>query len=155
MLHKWTEQGAHGGVTGEGATPGATSTAAAAAGGADEAEFDLACLESVAALDADGALGLIKELVSTFERDSQEKIDSVRRQLQAGDAAAIHALTHQLKSSSGTLGLTRVYRLSRQIDDDARLGSLAQATALVGQLEEALIAGRAWLREFAGRRSAR
>lgn len=152
MLQKWTEQGMHGGVTGEGATPGATSAGSAAAG--SDAEFDLACLESVAALDADGALGLINELVSTFERDSQEKIDGVRRQLQAGDAAAIHALTHQLKSASGTLGLSRVYRLSRQIDDDARLGGLAQATALIGQLEEALIAGRAWLREFAGKRSA-
>lgn len=117
----------------------------------DEPEFDIACLQSVANLDPDGEIGLIRELAATFSRDSQEKIDGVRRQLETGDAGAIHALTHQLKSSSGTLGLLRVYRLSRQIDDDARQGGLAVARELFGQLEQALVSGRAWLEEFARR----
>lgn len=134
-----------------GAAPPRDSRPDGAAASPADAEFDVACLKAVAALDPNGEIGLIRELATTFARDSQEKIDGIRRQLDAGDAGAIHALTHQLKSSSGTLGLLRVYTLSRQIDDDARKGGLTVAQALFGQLETALASGRAWLMEFAAR----
>ena len=110
-----------------------------------EPEFDLDAMQAIIELDPDGEAGLVAELVQTFVQDAGEKIAQLHQKLSSGDAAGIHALTHQLKSSSATLGLMRLSRISRTIDDDARHGSLELASRMIGELESAFAAGREWL----------
>ncbi|MEN9314285.1 MAG: hypothetical protein RIS35_678 [Pseudomonadota bacterium] len=108
-------------------------------------EFDLDAMQAIIELDPSGEAGLVRELVETFTQDSNQKLTQLRRHLSSGDAAAIHAVTHQLKSSSATLGLARFSRLSRAIDEDARRGGLETARKLVDELDAALVDGQAWL----------
>lgn len=108
-------------------------------------EFDLDAMQAIIELDPQGEAGLVRELVETFTQDSNEKMAQIRSHLASGNAAAIHALTHQLKSSAATLGLARFSRLSRAIDEDARHGGLTVARELVDALGEALANGQAWL----------
>lgn len=110
-----------------------------------EPEFDLDAMQAIIELDPDGEGGLVAELVETFVQDAGAKIAQLRQRVASGDAAGIHALTHQLKSSSATLGLMRLSRISRTIDDDARHGGLELAARLVGELESAFASGREWL----------
>lgn len=116
-----------------------------AAGPAGEPEFDLDAFQAILELDPGGEAGLARELVDTFIQDAGQKIVQVRSRLSAGDAAGIHTLTHQLKSSAATLGLTLLSRISRTIDDDARHGGLEVASRLVADLESAFASGCAWL----------
>jgi len=116
----------------------------------DEPEFDDASIEAVLSLDPDGELGLVKELVETFRHDAAAKLTGLRERITAGDAAGVHALTHQLKSSAGSLGLARVMHLSRVIDEDSRRGGLERATALIDELEACLASGLSWLEAKAG-----
>ena len=116
----------------------------------DEPEFDDASIEAVLSLDPDGELGLVKELVETFRHDAQAKVAGLRERIAAGDAAGVHTLTHQLKSSAGSLGLARVMRLSRDIDEDSRRGGLERAIALIDALESGLETGLVWLEAKAG-----
>lgn len=108
-------------------------------------EFDLDAIQAIIELDPQGEAGLVRELVETFTQDSNEKMTQIRSHLATGDAAAIHALTHQLKSSAATLGLAKFSRLSRAIDEDARHGGLEITRLLVDELGEALAAGQVWL----------
>lgn len=110
-----------------------------------EPEFDQACIKAIIELDPTGEAGLVKELHDTFVEDSSDKLARIRQLVETNDPAGIHALTHQLKSSAATLGLARLSRISRLIDDDARKGGMERARALVAPLGEAVVAGQAWL----------
>lgn len=118
----------------------------------DELEFDLDAWKAIVELDPDGEAGLVKELADTFIGDAEDKLAELRGCLSASDAAGVHRLTHQLKSSAATLGLLRMSRISRTIDEDARRGGLETATRLLGALEAAYASGRDWLRARVGER---
>ena len=112
----------------------------------DEAdEFDLEIFSGVRALDPDGATGLLRELVEAFLSDVDEKLPRIRASIDAADAASLHAITHQMKSSAGSLGLMRVSRLCREIDEDARTGGVSRGATLLSTLESALGSARDWL----------
>jgi HPt (histidine-containing phosphotransfer) domain-containing protein len=117
-----------------------------------DADFDLEAWRAIAELDPTGETGLVAELTDTFIRDAGEKLGELRGHLAAGDAAGVHRLTHQLKSSAATLGLMRMSRISREIDEDARRGGLDAATRLIDALETAFASGSAWLRARAPQR---
>ena len=159
MLRRWT-------TAGTSAPPSATSSAtpdttasgsehvapaactvdAQAATWIDEAdEFDLEIFSGVRALDPDGATGLLRELVDAFLSDVDEKLPRIRASIDAADAASLHAITHQMKSSAGSLGLMRVSRLCREIDEDARTGGVSRGATLLSTLEAALGSARDWL----------
>ena len=117
-----------------------------------DAEFDLDAWRAVAELDPAGESGLVAELTETFIRDVGEKLQSLRSLLSAGDAEGIHRLTHQIKASAATLGLIRVSRISRTIDEDARRGGLEAAARMLDALDSAFASGSAWLRAHAPQR---
>jgi len=119
---------------------------------AGDAEFDLEAWRAIAELDPSGESGLVAELTETFIRDVGEKLQSLRSLLSAGDAEGIHRLTHQIKASAATLGLMRMSRISRTIDEDARRGGLETAARMLDELESTFVSGSAWLRAHAPQR---
>jgi len=71
-------------------------------------------------LDADDFVELFELYMQTTACDLKE----LRAGLKAGDAEQVHKKAHSIKGSSGNLGLDELYRLARDIDDRARVGSL-------------------------------
>lgn len=73
-------------------------------------------------------------LVETFLTDSDQRIEQLASQLDAGDCDAVRATAHSLKGSCGNLGAQPLMVLCKEIEDAARGGSL---DGLVAHLEAA------------------
>ena len=55
-----------------------------------------------------GQLGLLKELMSMFENDQQQRFDNLRKAVNSDDKEAIRDILHTIKGSAGTMGASRL-----------------------------------------------
>ncbi|HUP34776.1 MAG TPA: GAF domain-containing protein [Candidatus Limnocylindria bacterium] len=85
----------------------------------------------------EGAGGaFVAELIDTFGEDARELIATLRRALPASDLDAFRRAAHSLKSTSESLGATRLAALARELEASARAGSLNGAEDRVRQLAD-------------------
>jgi HPt (histidine-containing phosphotransfer) domain-containing protein len=78
----------------------------------------------------------VAELIDTFGEDARELIATLRRALPASDLDAFRRAAHSLKSTSESLGATRLAALARELEASARAGSLNGAEDRVRQLAD-------------------
>ena len=106
--------------------------------------------ELVASVGGDRAF--VVHLVETFVADSAGQIDAVEAAVDGDDAARLVRPAHTLKSSSATVGATRLASRARmlevagrsgRIDDEAR----SVASTLRADWQTAVAALRAWTAE--------
>ncbi|MEX2224616.1 MAG: GAF domain-containing protein [Candidatus Rokuibacteriota bacterium] len=76
----------------------------------------------------------VAELIDTFGEDARELIATLRRTLPESDLDGFRRAAHSLKSTSESLGATRLAALARDLEASARAGSLDGAEARVRQL---------------------
>jgi two-component system, sensor histidine kinase len=71
----------------------------------------------------------VVELIRTFLADATEQLEAIDVAAAAGDAEALVRPAHTLKSSSATLGATRLAATSRAVEMAARSGSIDSSVA--------------------------
>jgi CheY-like chemotaxis protein/HPt (histidine-containing phosphotransfer) domain-containing protein len=81
----------------------------------------------VARLAAGMGSAFAAELVDTFTEDARDQIAAVDRALGAGDVDGVRRAAHSLKSTSETVGASRLGAAARELEAVARAGSLAGA----------------------------
>jgi signal transduction histidine kinase/CheY-like chemotaxis protein/HPt (histidine-containing phosphotransfer) domain-containing protein len=79
--------------------------------------------------------GTLAELFDIFRRETPPVLLKVKEAIASGDAAALRAHAHNLKGSSGNLGMLRLASLGAQLEQLARSGSLDAARDLSLQAE--------------------
>ena len=101
------------------------------------AVLDMSVVDSLRALDEVGGASLFEELVELFIQDAAQQVRSLEQALGDGDARAIERSAHTLKSSSASLGATRMSELCFELERLGRAGRLDGAQGLVGDVAEA------------------
>ncbi len=66
----------------------------------------------------------IAELIDTFGEDARELIAALRRGLADGDVDVFRRAAHSLKSTSETLGATRLAAMAKELEAMARAGNI-------------------------------
>jgi HPt (histidine-containing phosphotransfer) domain-containing protein len=80
-------------------------------------------------------LAFVRELVETYLADTPAQLGAMTTAVEAGDADALVRPAHTLKSSSSTVGATRLSSIARELEMAGRSGSLEAAVR--GRLEAA------------------
>ena len=73
-------------------------------------------------------IGFVRELIETYLADTPTQFEAMTVAVEAEDPAALVRPAHTLKSSSATVGATRLSSLARDLEMAGRSGSL-HATA--------------------------
>ncbi|GAC1539119.1 MAG: hypothetical protein NVS3B12_25040 [Acidimicrobiales bacterium] len=105
---------------------------------ADAGGLDAEILGELQLLDRDG--GGIAELVDAFTVTSAERVDKLRRAIDAGDNNAVGRVAHSLKGSSATFGGVRVAELCGVLETSAERNDLHTAPETLALLVDALAA---------------
>jgi HPt (histidine-containing phosphotransfer) domain-containing protein len=80
----------------------------------------------------------IQELVGLFRTRTPEKLDRIRRALDAGDAVAVREVAHSLRSNCGMLGAMAMSGACARMEDAAARGDLAAAGEAFQEAEQHL-----------------
>lgn len=86
----------------------------------------------------DGEVEFMHELIEMYLDDAPEHLDTIRRGFEGNDADAVQRIAHRLKTSVGNLGGRVAQPLVKDLEQQARTGSLDGAHALFAQVENAL-----------------
>lgn len=117
--------------------PAAQADAAAGAGGAAVAVLDAAALERLHQLDPGNRTGLVKRVLQTYTQSLDRLLVQWHAARAAGDANALRAVAHTLKSSSASVGALALSALCADVEarlrDDPRDDIAAQLDALAGE----------------------
>ncbi|MGH2407937.1 MAG: Hpt domain-containing protein [Candidatus Limnocylindrales bacterium] len=83
------------------------------------------------------------ELVRTYLADSPARFVELRTAIASGDAAAARRAAHSLKSTSASMGASKLSRQCRELEMAAAAGTLAglEASVDAAEAEYALAAG--------------
>ncbi|MCU0836971.1 MAG: ATP-binding protein [Chromatiaceae bacterium] len=90
-----------------------------------------------------GGCGLVRCLIELFWQDGDHQLSQIESALAAGDDQTLVRAAHTLKSSSATLGATRLASISRDIEHAARRGALAGLAEYARSARSAFAATRA------------
>lgn len=81
---------------------------------------------------------LVRGMIELFVANAPRKAAEAREALDCGDAAALRAALHGLKSSAGQLGATSVYQACVAGEELASRGELGSCAAHVARIESDL-----------------
>lgn len=74
-------------------------------------------------------------LIQTYLMDSQERIDTLRRALEAGDEDAFAKSAHSFKGSSVNIGAPQLGALCLEAEQAGREGRLSEAGDMLEQID--------------------
>ena len=69
-------------------------------------------------------IGFVRELIETYLADTPAQLEAMAAAVEADDAAALVRPAHTLKSSSATVGASRLSALARELEMAGRSGAL-------------------------------
>ena len=125
--------------------------------GAGRGQEERADLTDASVLDAEalqrlmgfGGPKLVRAMIEIFLKNAPAKVAEAREALDAGDAAAVRAALHGLKSSAGQLGANTVFHACMSGEELASVGDLAGCARHVAILESDLPIASRQLKAFA------
>jgi HPt (histidine-containing phosphotransfer) domain-containing protein len=85
-----------------------------------------------------GGTKLLKGMIELFVKNAPSRAADAREALDCGDAAALRAALHALKSSAGQLGAVSVHHACNAGEELASRGDLADCTEHVLRIERDL-----------------
>jgi len=108
--------------------------------------LDQSALDNLRELDPDGSSGVYAQIIQTYLSDAASLVAQIKAAVAANDAASLTRHAHTLKSTSLSLGATRVSAVARELEAAAKSGStsacplfltalIAEHTAAVKELE--------------------
>lgn len=136
------------------ASPGDASGGRQVPGHEGEAEspdadsiLDMSQIEELAAIERDGAPGLVSHLIDTYLGDAPAKLTLLKTAASENDLLGVQVATHSFKSASSTVGAHRLYKMCNALERDARSGVvenliqrvdgvLSEFSAVEGELKE-------------------
>lgn len=69
-------------------------------------------------------IGFVRELIDTFLADTPAQLEAMTAAVEADDAASLVRPAHTLKSSSATVGASRLSLVARELEMAGRTGAL-------------------------------
>jgi HPt (histidine-containing phosphotransfer) domain-containing protein len=122
--------------------------------GQEAAVLDEAVLDELRA-SVEGDRAFVVELIEAYVTDGAANIEAIASAIDAGDADALVRPAHTLKSSSATLGATRVATTARELEMIGRSGTLGSGVGdLLALVRDAWPATGEALRAWSGREDA-
>ncbi len=109
-------------------------------------EIDMTALER---LERMGGATLREKMVSLFFETSRKHVNEASAAGRIEDWTTVRGCVHPLKSSAAYVGATRVRELSLTIEKLVAAGETSEVAGYLGQLEQALAAAHAALRDLA------
>ncbi len=97
--------------------------------------LDRKALDALRAMERAGVPNMFEKVVALFLRTTPDQIRELREAIGRADAGAVHNTAHSLKSTSATLGATRLSALCKDLEAQARSGSLDGAAAACDAIE--------------------
>lgn len=97
--------------------------------------LDEDALERLRQLDPTGANQLLKRVFDAFESSAGRLLPQLREAQRRGDPLGIRHVAHTLKSSSASIGATRLSQLCADVETQVGLGTLLDIPERVGQME--------------------
>jgi two-component system, sensor histidine kinase and response regulator len=108
----------------------------------DATQHAVGDIDALKRLERFGGLKLRQELTTLFLQEAPARIAAARSALAGGDAEALRAMAHMLKSSAGQMGALRVQQLCERLESPERPPDLDRA---LSELDEELARYTAWL----------
>ncbi|MGR8919123.1 MAG: response regulator [Gammaproteobacteria bacterium] len=115
---------------------------AVSAGGAESneqparaADLDTSALNGIRALQQEGGPDVLGRVIGMYFDSAPPLLTAMRGAAGSGDADALRASAHSLKSSSANLGAARLAELCQQLEQRGREGRLDDLDALLGTAE--------------------
>lgn len=78
--------------------------------------LDQNALDQLRELDPDGSSGIFAQIINSYITDATSLIEQMRTALGANDLEALARHAHSLKSTSLSLGATRVSEIARDVE---------------------------------------
>jgi HPt (histidine-containing phosphotransfer) domain-containing protein len=100
--------------------------------------IDLEALDNICALQRPGAPQILEKIVKLYIDDAPRLIRSMREAAASSDHATLQLAAHSLKSASAHVGALNVAKLSKELEAEARAGSVNNAIARINQVEAQL-----------------
>jgi HPt (histidine-containing phosphotransfer) domain-containing protein len=79
---------------------------------------------------------MVVRLIDKFVPDTAQRLIDLRAAVEASDAQAVARAAHGLKGSYGNIGSQEAAGLCLQLEQEARSGSVLEASGRLGRLEE-------------------
>ena len=102
------------------------------------AAIDRSTLEAIRSLQSPSGDDLLSRIVRTFIDESARLLQLITEAIEHTDSEAVRASAHSLKSCSGNVGACQVAVLARELEMDARRGTLENADNALTELRAEL-----------------
>ena len=99
-----------------------------------ESILDMSQIEELAAIERDGAPGLVCHLIDTYLTDAPSKLTLLKTAAAENDPLGVQVATHSFKSASSTVGANRLYRMCNDLETDARARRLERLEDRVSEI---------------------
>jgi HPt (histidine-containing phosphotransfer) domain-containing protein len=114
----------------------------------EEADFDEGVLDNYRQIQRPDQPDIIRRLITIYLKSSPELLDEIDAAVQDSAQERLWQAAHSLKSSSANLGAVRLARLSEELEQQVRAGSMDQAVAMVEEIRREYERAEAWLRRM-------
>lgn len=101
---------------------------------ADAPPLDAQALQRLRELDPDGRHGVVQRVLQTFDASMERQMQLAAEARDRGDAAAVGAIAHMLKSSSASVGALAFSARCAQIERAVRGGTVVDLAVEVENL---------------------
>lgn len=96
--------------------------------------INLAYFEQLRELDADGGMGLAKEVIGIFLDTSEQAVAQVKSAVAQADVVALGRAAHSLKSSTANVGAQRLSGYYLQLEKLCRAQEMHAANEMVADV---------------------
>jgi signal transduction histidine kinase/DNA-binding response OmpR family regulator len=120
---------------GSAVAPSPSVEASAVKPAAIERTIDVEVLSRLRELEAD-VPGIVAEVLTTFVRDTPDRMERLITAINSADASAADAAAHSLKGSAGAVGAVRLAELCADIERCSRKGALSECAPSVASLSD-------------------
>src|SRR4051812_39191703 len=91
--------------------------------------------EELRALADGGDDDLVKEVLSVFQSDTEDRVKTMRAACGTGDREELRKQAHALKGSSAQVGALAMAKLCQTLETTARTADAAELERLVGEID--------------------
>jgi len=87
---------------------------------------------------SNGNAQILEKIVRLYIEDAPRLVRSMRKAAASSDHVTLQLAAHSLKSASANVGALNVAKLSKELEAEARAGSVSNAIAQINQVEAQL-----------------
>ncbi len=96
--------------------------------------INLNVLETLRELDPDGGMGLAREIMQTFLKSAQQRVDHIELAIATGDSKMLGQAAHALKSSTANVGAETLSGLYKELEKLGREQRIDEARDLLDEV---------------------